>query len=219
MQLGTVNEIVKDLSCFCCIKMGSLYVTTQIPSSGYVPGQTIVTTMNYKNLASVRISKISAKLERVSETVKILNNEWSLFHNFLFKKLEFHATSKIRTEYCEITSITNSGPFPLEGQVVLTINVPPILPSYLAFCSIINLHYNLKIIVHFPGLYVKKLNNIYAIMYTYITLAFRQGKIRLGQRIFKCFHRLEYFYQCNDDTLRQRLRVKCCYNFLFISSY
>nr|XP_031842250.1 arrestin domain-containing protein 17-like [Nomia melanderi] len=129
--LGISNEVLKDFCCCFCIKMGAFCVTTQLPSSGYVPGQMIVTTMNYKNLSNnVRILKISAKLET---------------------KIEFHATSKTRTKQFEITSNSNSGPFPLEGQVILEIRVPPIPPSFLTFCSIIDLHYNLKIAIHFTG--------------------------------------------------------------------
>lgn len=75
-QLGIHDEVQKNFRSLCCFKLGSLSTVFRVPTSGYVPGQLIVTVIDYKNLSSgIQIAKISAKLERVSETVKIFSGE------------------------------------------------------------------------------------------------------------------------------------------------
>ncbi|XP_033343075.2 arrestin domain-containing protein 2 [Megalopta genalis] len=131
--LGIYDEAQKNLYC-CCCRLGSMNVTIRIPSSGYVPGQLINTSMNFGTASSqVPVSKISTKLERVTR---------------------FHATTKSRTENFEISSSSYSGPFSTHTVANLEIRVPPTPPSNLSFCRIIDMDYYLKVIVHFPGAHV-----------------------------------------------------------------
>ncbi|XP_076302590.1 arrestin domain-containing protein 2-like isoform X2 [Lasioglossum baleicum] len=128
--IGISDEARKSFSC-CCCSLGSTSLTIQVPSSGYVPGQIINTLVGFENANSeVRIHKISTTLQRV---------------------LRFHATSKTRTDNFEITSSSYSGPFNTQGQANLEIRVPPIPPSNLLFCKIIDLDYNLKVVIRFVG--------------------------------------------------------------------
>ncbi|XP_076649559.1 arrestin domain-containing protein 17-like [Halictus rubicundus] len=132
--IGIYDEAQKRFSC-CCCSIGSMNITIQVPSSGYVPGQIIGTLVNFVNTTSeVRITKVHTILERA---------------------LRFHATSKTRTENFEVTSSSYSGPFNTEGQANLEIRIPPIPPSNLSFCKIIDLDYNLKVVIHFTGPHLK----------------------------------------------------------------
>ncbi|XP_078045517.1 arrestin domain-containing protein 2-like [Augochlora pura] len=132
--LGIYDEAQKNLFC-CCYKLGTMNITIQVPTSGYVPGQLINTSMNFGTASSqVPVTKISTKLERMTR---------------------FHATTKTRTEYFEITSSSYSGPFSRHTLANLEIRVPPTPPSHLSFCKIIDMDYYLKVIVHFPATHIK----------------------------------------------------------------
>ncbi|XP_076226623.1 arrestin domain-containing protein 2-like isoform X2 [Nomia melanderi] len=129
--LGIHDEAQKTFRSLCCFNMGSLSTVIRVPSSGYVPGQMIITVVDYKNFSNgIPIAKISMKLER---------------------EIKFHTTTKTRTEHFEVMASSYSGPFTSDGQIYLELRIPPIPPSYLQFCDIIDLNYNLKILVHFPG--------------------------------------------------------------------
>ncbi|XP_076649562.1 arrestin domain-containing protein 17-like isoform X2 [Halictus rubicundus] len=131
--LGIYDED-EETFCFCLCNKGAMNIVTQTPSSGYVPGQAINIMVNYKNDSEIQITKITTKLKRV---------------------LKLHATSKTKTEHSEISSNSYAGPFTSQGVANLEIRVPPIPPSHLPFCDIIDLNYNLKVIVHVTGLYCK----------------------------------------------------------------
>ncbi|XP_076380771.1 arrestin domain-containing protein 2-like isoform X2 [Megalopta genalis] len=132
--LGIHDEIRKNFCC-CCFGLGSMNTSIRVPASGYVSGQIISASVNYKNASSeVGITKIELKLERV---------------------LKLHATTKTKTECFKIISSSYAGPFTPERVITLKIRVPPILPSHLPFCSIINLDYCLKVVFHFTGTHLK----------------------------------------------------------------
>ncbi|XP_015436888.1 PREDICTED: arrestin domain-containing protein 3-like [Dufourea novaeangliae] len=129
------DELEKTFCCCCCTMKGSLDAFVKVPTSGYVPGQTIVTSLEYNNsTSSIRITKINAKLQR---------------------EIKFHATSKTKTVFSNFMSTKYSGPFESKGETVLDIKVPPIPPSNLFHCKIIDLNYKLKVAIHVSGLYCK----------------------------------------------------------------
>ncbi|XP_076302607.1 arrestin domain-containing protein 17-like [Lasioglossum baleicum] len=129
------NEVQKNFYC-CFLSQGSMNIVTRVPSSGYVPGQAISAMVDYTNNTSskVQITKITTKLEQV---------------------LKFRATVKTKTEHFEIISSSYKGPFASQGTANLEIRVPPIPPSRLPFCTIIDLDYNLKVVVHVTGAHCK----------------------------------------------------------------
>ncbi|XP_076628675.1 arrestin domain-containing protein 3 isoform X2 [Colletes latitarsis] len=134
--LGIDDEACTNFYRCCCITTGSLNVHFKVPSSGYVPGESLVLTINYTNLSnSVVITGITMKLEQ---------------------KLKFHAISaKTKHEYSEISSVKYSGPFSNIGLTTLDLRIPPIPPSNLEYCRIINLNYKLKVLVHVSGAHFK----------------------------------------------------------------
>ncbi|XP_043248558.1 arrestin domain-containing protein 17-like [Colletes gigas] len=134
--LGIDDEGRKNFYRCCCISTGSLNVRLKVPSSGYVPGESLVATINYTNLSnSVAITGITTKLEQ---------------------ELKFHAISaKTKHEYSEISSVKYTGPFSNIGLISLDLRIPPIPPSNLEYCRIINLNYKLKVFVHVSGAHFK----------------------------------------------------------------
>lgn len=71
-----------------------------------------------------------------------------------FKKITFYAASpyrKTQTVNTVLKVTSDSGPFPARNRVVSNIVVPPIPPSRLQYCSIIDLEYQLIVSVHVSG--------------------------------------------------------------------
>lgn len=141
--MGISDDVHNEFyRCCCCCSNGSLDLQVQLPVSGYVPGQTINTWCSYNNCSSsVQITKICVKLMRL---------------------VSFYSSapsSKIKHESNEIKSTTYSGPFSNSGQSMMDILVPPLPPSSLQFCNIIDLKYTLTVVVHVSGLHQKIVKN------------------------------------------------------------
>ncbi|XP_043580847.1 arrestin domain-containing protein 17-like [Bombus pyrosoma] len=124
---GINDGIRKSFKRLCWCGQGSMDLQITVPSSGYVPGQTISTTLNYMNYSNELITKVSATLLR---------------------KLQFHATSKTLSSIQAIKKASHFGSFPRNEQITSEILVPPIAPSYLQYCKIIDLDYELVVSIH-----------------------------------------------------------------------
>lgn len=122
----------------CCCNQGSINLQIRIPSSGYVPGQSIITMMNYVNSTNnIQITKISTKL---------------------LQKLKFYASTphtRLKSSTVEIATKDTSESYLARGQAISGMLIPPIPPSYLEYCSIIDLSYELLVTVHVSGLHFK----------------------------------------------------------------
>ncbi|XP_029048517.2 arrestin domain-containing protein 3-like [Osmia bicornis bicornis] len=137
--LGIDDEIQKEFHLCCCLfSKGKLNSHVRVPITGYVPGQTIESMIDYQNLSpSVQMTKISVKLERA---------------------LTFHSSfphHEKKRENTEIKSTRLFGPFPTNGQKIMELLVPPIPPSNLEFCSILDLEYRLVVTIHVSGMHSK----------------------------------------------------------------
>nr|XP_003699454.1 PREDICTED: arrestin domain-containing protein 3-like [Megachile rotundata] len=156
--LGINDDIHNEFyNCCCCCSNGSMDVQVQLPVSGYVPGQTINTWCSYNNCSSsVQITKICVKLMR------------------LISFYSSSPSSKVKRESNEIKSTTYSGPFTNRGEAVMDILVPPIPPSNLQFCNIIDLKYTLAVVVHVSGLHQKIVKD-YVILIGTTPLYIEQG--------------------------------------------
>ncbi|CAL7934306.1 unnamed protein product [Xylocopa violacea] len=137
-QYGIDDDVMQSFCCFCCIDQGKMNLHIRVPVSGYVPGQTIFVAVQYANSSStVKITGISTKLMR---------------------KLKFRAgapSSKEKTEKTEVKSTRDLGPFSTNGCSMLEFSVPPIPPSRLEYCSIIELDYELAVTAHVSGTHCK----------------------------------------------------------------
>ncbi|KAG6798960.1 arrestin domain-containing protein 17 [Apis mellifera caucasica] len=135
--LGLDDEMIKNFFS-CCCNQGSINLQIRIPSSGYVPGQSIITMMNYVNSTNnIQITKISTKL---------------------LQKLKFYASTphtRLKSSTVEIATKDTSESYLARGQAISEMLIPPIPPSYLEYCSIIDLSYELLVTVHVSGLHFK----------------------------------------------------------------
>lgn len=142
--------------------MGSIKIRIRIPTTGFVPGQSIETMVNFNNTSSVNVTKICVKLERVGITAyqigfnRCIN--YNLFFKFLFiKSLEFHARtpySTTKTDKAIVKVDQNMGPFSQQTDIVSRLQIPPISPSQLECCNIIDQKYSLRVTIHVSGTYV-----------------------------------------------------------------
>ncbi|KAG7213632.1 hypothetical protein KM043_002880 [Ampulex compressa] len=125
---------------------GSLDVHVRVPSTGYVPGQTIVTMVNLNNRStSVEVTKICTKLKR---------------------NIKFHASTPHRSERSVNTEVCVNkirGPFSHQNTVDSHLLIPPVPPSGLEYCQIIDLKYTLNVYVHVSGMHCK-IERIYPLL-------------------------------------------------------
>ncbi|XP_035725454.1 arrestin domain-containing protein 17-like [Vespa mandarinia] len=139
--MGVDDEMSKDFCC-CCINTGSIHVRIKIPSLGYVPGQFIMTeVISDVKSSNINITRISTKLEEV---------------------ITFLAHGSAKREELMIQKSQDDGPIGTNHQTNLKLYVPPIPPSNLNYCSIIQLEYRLRVNVHVSGMH-KKIDKKYPI--------------------------------------------------------
>ncbi|KAK1131832.1 hypothetical protein K0M31_015983 [Melipona bicolor] len=145
--LGVNDETRKN---FCCFTNGAINLQISISSSGYVPGQMVNTIVDYVNSTNISITRVCTKLLR---------------------KLQFHFTFKTITNDFVIKRTEQTGPFPTNGQVISELLIPPIPPSCLEYCNIIDLYYELIVCVHFSGPH-RKIMKRYPVLIGTIPLCF-----------------------------------------------
>ncbi|XP_011140067.1 arrestin domain-containing protein 17 isoform X2 [Harpegnathos saltator] len=134
-------EMSKTFWCLCCATP-ALTVNFSLPVRGYVPGQSMPVKINVENRSSV-----------VVNTVKLV----------LVKVVTFRATtphSDSRTEEIVVTEVSKG---PVEGggsaDYEQHLDIPPLPPSNLANCGIIDLEYNLKVEACVEGWYHRNLSD------------------------------------------------------------
>ncbi|XP_011700743.1 PREDICTED: arrestin domain-containing protein 2-like isoform X1 [Wasmannia auropunctata] len=138
--LGVDDEVVEsNFCCLCCFNLGTMKARIRIPTRGFVPGQSIETTVNLDNTSRVNVTKICAKLERT---------------------LDFHARSPYsvtKTDKALVKAEQTQRPLIQQGGIVLLqLRVPPIPPSQLENCSIIDQKYTLRVTIHVAGMHCSK---------------------------------------------------------------
>ncbi|XP_041980826.1 arrestin domain-containing protein 17 [Aricia agestis] len=120
-------QLEKTFGCFCCVSQ-PLSVDVRAPVSGYCPGQTIPLTIDIENKSNVQL-----------HLVKI----------FLRKVVNYRATSptNVNKKTKDVVVTVQEGPAPAgtTKHWSLNIEVPPIPPSNLVNCNIIDLDYDLKV--------------------------------------------------------------------------
>lgn len=120
-------QIEKTFCCFCCASP-PLSVDIQAPVSGYCPGQVIPLTIDIENKSNVQL-----------HLVKI----------FLRKVVTYRATSPstVTKKTKDIILTVQEGPAPAgtTKHWNLSMEIPPIPPSNLVNCNIIDLDYDLKV--------------------------------------------------------------------------
>ncbi|VDI06184.1 Hypothetical predicted protein [Mytilus galloprovincialis] len=121
------NQVAKTLCCLCC-ESGPITGVLRVDKTGYVPGEAIYLQGEIQNLSDTECSV-----------------EVRLNLNMLF-----HATSKTRSVPQEVTKLVLDRSNPGETQSLSgkRIVIPPVAPSFLAGCSIIDIRYHLELHVN-----------------------------------------------------------------------
>ncbi|CAI9731331.1 domain-containing 3-like isoform X3 [Octopus vulgaris] len=108
--------------CCCCCKSGPLSAHVNLYRTGYVSGEQIYINAEICNMSNRDITHSKASLDMITS---------------------FHATTKTKTLHQNIASVTQGGVRPGESdywnQVALLI--PPLPPSSLIYCNIIDIKY------------------------------------------------------------------------------
>ncbi|XP_056022792.1 arrestin domain-containing protein 3-like [Ostrea edulis] len=120
----------KNLCCLCC-KSGPITGTIKVNRIGYVPGESLYFEASAQNMSN-RVCGMSAALEMITT---------------------FHATSKSRSVPQDINIIQHQDLKPGDSDVWggERFIVPPLPPSYLAGCNIIDIRYILKLVIDPSG--------------------------------------------------------------------
>ncbi|XP_076477285.1 arrestin domain-containing protein 2-like [Bombus vancouverensis nearcticus] len=128
------DETNKNFNCMCWIGQGLISLQIMVPCTGYVPGQIITTTIHYTSTPNIPIRKLSTKLLRIAR---------------------FHTANNTMVHKKVLKKTRHSPPFPIHGRIASEILVPPIAPSDLQYCGIIDLEYEVVVTVHVSGPYSK----------------------------------------------------------------
>ncbi|CAL1533646.1 unnamed protein product [Lymnaea stagnalis] len=121
----------KHLCCLCC-KSGPIEATFHIDRTGYVPGEAIQLYAEISNGASRRMDKSYVDLKMVTT---------------------FRATTKSRTTTAEVARVTRPGiaGHSEDSWTGEQLVIPPLPPSFLVGCNIIDIHYILQLNVDPSG--------------------------------------------------------------------
>ncbi|XP_049871660.1 arrestin domain-containing protein 17 [Pectinophora gossypiella] len=129
-------QMEKTFCCFCCVS-APLTVDVYAPVSGYCPGQSIPLTVHVENKSNVQLHLVKVMLRKV---------------------ITYRATTPTSStkKSKELVHTVQEGPAPAGTSKQWTINleVPPVPPSNLVNCSIIDLDYDLKVECVVSGLHM-----------------------------------------------------------------
>jgi hypothetical protein len=120
-------EMEKSFCCLCC-KSGPLSIIVHVPVTGYVSGQTIPITAEVDNASNVRINTLKFTLRKLIE-----------FHTHTPRRV----TKKDKIVICEL----QVGPVEANGSQTWQqkMEIPPLPPSNLTNCGVIDLTYDLRV--------------------------------------------------------------------------
>lgn len=134
-------EMEKTFCCFCCAS-GPLSVVVSLPTTGYVSGQTIPILADVDNSSNVDVTKLK----------------------FLFIKSTAYHTQSPRLTKREEKVIAELGVGPYNHgenrNVKQSLDIPPLPPSNLDNCGIIDLFYQLKVVCEVSGFFNRNLDGI-----------------------------------------------------------
>lgn len=134
------EEMSKTFCCLCC-GTPPLTVNYSLPVRGYVPGQSMPIKVNVENSSGVTV-----------DTVKLI----------LCKIVTFRATTPTSDTKTEEIVVAEVGKGPVEAGAAADyeqkLDIPPLPPSNLTNCGIIDLEYNLKVVACVSGWYHRNLS-------------------------------------------------------------
>lgn len=124
-------DIEKSFCCFCCAS-GPLHADVAIPAGGYVPGQSIPIAVDVDNASDVKVERLRVFLNKT----------------VTFKTI--HPRRAVKGDQKTIAEIS-MGPVEVNSSKNWQQNfqIPPLPPSNLNNCGIIDLDYALKVLNQF----------------------------------------------------------------------
>ncbi|XP_026465295.1 arrestin domain-containing protein 17-like [Ctenocephalides felis] len=130
-RLPVMMESSKTFWCGCT--SGPLFVSVQLPQSGYAPGQEIPVACNISNDSRVNVEFVQIKITKIAK-----------FHS--------RHPHKIKQKSSDLVTVTAEG-VPKFNKISITknIQVPVIPPSLLQNCSIIDIDYVIKVTASIGG--------------------------------------------------------------------
>lgn len=127
MQDPLKLDLEKSFCCWCC-KSGPLHAEVIIPAGGYVPGQSIPISADIDNASNVKVDQLRVILRKIVV--------FSTNYPRRDTKKEKTIISEISVGPVEVHSSKNWQQ---------NIEIPPLPPSNLINCGIIDLDYELKV--------------------------------------------------------------------------
>ncbi|XP_043580142.1 arrestin domain-containing protein 17-like [Bombus pyrosoma] len=131
--IGIHDEMDKNFGFMCWMGGASLKLQIVMPCTGFVPGQIIAARIEYWSTSNIPIRKMSTKLVR---TIRCITEGKTLPHKAVLEK----------TRHMQLCP---------NQRVTLKILTPPIAPSELEYCKIMDIHYKLVVSIHVSRPYSK----------------------------------------------------------------
>lgn len=148
-------ELEKSFCC-CCCRSGPLSVIVHLPVTGYVSGQIIPITCECDNASNVHIDKITFELRKV---------------------VAFHTTQPRRETKRDKIAIAKISVGPVEANDSKTwsrqLEIPPLPPSNLVNCGLIDVDYDLHVEVEASGLHANLTGKIPIVLGTIPLVSFK----------------------------------------------
>lgn len=118
----------KSFCCFCC-KSGPLTVVANLPVTGYVSGQSIPIMAECDNASNVKVNSLKFELKKV---------------------IRFYTNTPRRETKRDKVTIASISVGPVEAHTTQSwqqkLDIPPLPPSNLVNCGLIDLDYDLEVV-------------------------------------------------------------------------
>lgn len=135
-------ELEKKFCCFCCAS-GPLSLIVHVPVTGFVSGQSVPVTIECDNASNVGVEKITINLRKL---------------------LAFHVHTPRRETKRKKELVTTISMGPVEAGNSQTwqqfLQIPPLPPSNLVNCGIIDVDYDIKVVAEASGMHANLDGNI-----------------------------------------------------------
>lgn len=128
------NELTKTF--FFGLSSKALYVSAEIPVSGFVSGQTIPISININNDSSVEVDETKISLKKI------------IHYNSQTPRRK----TKERVE--SAAEIRHAGvPAKSKGNIEVQLSLPPVPPTNIAFCQVIQVNYEIHVVAKVGGIH------------------------------------------------------------------
>lgn len=133
LMIPSKTEVLRHFYC-CCFKSKPFHMTTSIPVTGFVPGQTIPVTIMLNNQSNVDIEGTKVSVERNMQYVSQ------------------NPRKKIKFECLVVKEVYGAGVKAAgSGEIKIDVTIPPVAPTNMNSCKIITTNYQMRVIAKVSG--------------------------------------------------------------------